>query len=225
MRLRTAVVLLGALATGGCAAAEQVEIVRVRRDARYVTNAQNTCFEAIKGDPALRALEGKFASFSRQPPATVLANTDKPTADDVQLLFARRKASQACRKKGLEGMDGVHPSFIGALVELYTGGDALFLQLVTGQMSWGEYARRNMQATAAASDRVNALPGVIGKQVNTGNWYTYEAQERQRVSPLFAAWTAVQERLEAQRQALAPSTSPTIVRCEFVGGRTLRCGS
>jgi len=225
MRLRTAVMLLGALAIGGCAAAEQVEIVRIRRDARYVTNAQNTCFDAIKADPAFRALDGKFAWSSSRPTSTVLANTDKPTPDDVQLLFVRRKASQACRKKGLEGMDGVHPSLIGAVVDLYTGADTLFLQLVTGQMSWGEYARRNMQATVAANDGINTLPGVIGKQVNTGNWYTYEAQERQRVSPLFAAWTAVQERLEAQRQALAPSTSPTIVRCEFVGGRTLRCGS
>lgn len=225
MRLRTAVMLLGALAIGGCAAAEQVEIVRVRRDARYVIDAQNTCFDAVTADSAFRALEGKFTWSSDQSRQAVLANTDKPTADDVQLLFARRKATQACRKKGLEGMDGVHPSFVGALVDLYTSADARFLQLVTGQVSGGEYARRNMQATATANDGFRTLPGVIGKQVNTGNWYAYEAQERQRVLPLFAAWTAAQVQLEAQRQAVAPAAPPAIVRCQFVGGRTLRCGS
>lgn len=223
MRLRTAVVLLGALATGGCAAAEQVEIVRIRREVRYVNDARNTCFDAVLADSAFRALDGKFTWSSDQSRQAVLANTDKPTADDVQLLFARRKASQACRKKGLEGMDGVHPSFVGALVDIYTGADMLFLQLVTGQVSWGEYARRNIQATAAANDGVRTLPGVIGKQVNTGNWYTYEAQERQRVSRLFPAWIAVQEQLDAQRQALAPSAPSAVTRCRFVSGRTLQC--
>lgn len=225
MQLRVVVALLGALAMAGCAAAEQFEIVRVRREARYVTAAQNACFDTIKADPAFRALEGKIAWFSSQPPSAVLANTDKPTADDVQLLFARRTASQACRKQGLEAIDGVHPSFIGVLVDLYTGTDRLFLQLVTGQVSWGEYARRNLQSTATANDRIRALPGVIGRQVNTGNWYTHETQERQRVSPLFPPWIAVQEQLEAQRQALAPATRPTIVRCQYVSGRTLQCAS
>ncbi|TWT10760.1 hypothetical protein [Reyranella sp. CPCC 100927] len=217
------VVLLGAMAVAGCVAAEQFEIVRVRRDIRRVAAAQNECFDAIKADPAFRGLSGKSVWAGREPPPAVLANNNKPTQDDVLLLFMRRGASQACRKQELEAMEGVHPSFGGEFVEYFTGADGLFLQLVTGQVSWGENARRIAQIAAAANDRVKALPGVIGKQVNTGSWYTYEAQERQRVSALFPAWTAVQEQIEVQRQALAPSTRSTIMRCQYVGGRTLQC--
>lgn len=207
----------------GCATAAQREASRLAQETREAQARVNPCWDAVAKHPSAVALMDKSppADANVSTPLALLADTSKPTAEQIRHVFAVHAEMQRCRKLTLESVGRIHPELVRIWSETYAAQDNLYLRLVKREVTWGENARALLEARRASANKLNAWQARITQQL--ANDHAYEIQQRQQAAQTLALWGLYLIQLEQQRQTVAPSAQPVTMHCNYTGPQQIHC--
>lgn len=211
------IAIVVALAVGACMTGAQQEQARMSSAAAQGQADVDACAARMVASAPYQALQGKIpAGGNSPPPLTLQANTAKPTAGDVDLLYALHEQGIApCRAVTLESLAKIHPALVGVKTDQYTQFDALYLRLVNGQATWGEFAQGFYHLNQATNAKMQATSAQIQQQL--GQAHNYEMAERRAAASAFRQWSYQQQLLNNQRQLIQQQSAPRMTTCNYVG--------
>jgi LAS superfamily LD-carboxypeptidase LdcB len=185
-------------------------------------NRSNACWEMVERDPRFQGILEKIPIRDPLPSLTILANSDLPTSQEIEDLYAGHQAIQPCRKIALEGMGRVHPALVSVFAEAYAGFDDDLLRLVNRQLTWGEYAQAYIQRRKMLTEKLLRTAQEIDAQL--ANAHAYELQQRQRAGQALMLWSAYQQQLYQQQMQLFQqqmminaANRPHMTNCTYMG--------
>jgi hypothetical protein len=146
----------------------------------------------------------------------LLADRTKPTQTETGALLAFHKDQIApCRKVALDGFAAAHPAFVAVAAENYATFDADYAALVSGQITWGDFASRSNERAQAYRARLDATSADIER--NLADSARFEMQQRQAAAVAFAQWSANQRALAQQQQVVGALNRPRITNRQYIG--------
>ena len=216
--LAVVAMLLGA----GCVTAAEQEHGRMSDAAAKAAAAIDRCSDRLVSSDAYQALQGKIPPVGAAPPPIAMqANTAKPTPREIETLYSLHEVGIApCRAVALRALAQVHPVYVSIKTDQYTQFDALFLGLVQGQATWGDFARGYNQLNQSTAAKMKAAGEQIGRQL--GQEHEYEVVQRTAAANALQQWSFQQQLLNNQRQLIQQRSAPTMTTCNYVG-RNLNC--
>ena len=132
------------LAIGGCTSTTPPEAVRVHGIATTDAPAIDACWRKVLTSPQHQALRARTGDHADSPTAAMKSDRDKASPQEAALLQSLQQDYLApCRKMALESAAKVHPAIVAILTESYARADANTAQLVSRQITWGEYVSEN----------------------------------------------------------------------------------
>jgi hypothetical protein len=132
------------LAIGGCASTTPPEAARVHGIAATDAPAIDACWRKGLTSPQHQALRARMGDHADSPTAAMKSNREKATPQEAtQLLSLQQDYLAPCRKMALESAAKVHPAIVTILTDSYARADANTAQLVSRQITWGEYVSEN----------------------------------------------------------------------------------
>jgi hypothetical protein len=132
------------LAIGGCASTTPPEAARVHGIAATDAPAIDACWRKVLTSPQHQALRARMGDHADSPTAAMKNNREKATPQEAtQLLSLQQDYLAPCRKMALESAAKVHPAIVTILTDSYARADANTAQLVSRQITWGEYVSEN----------------------------------------------------------------------------------
>jgi hypothetical protein len=132
------------LAIGGCASTTPPEAARVHGIAATDAPAIDACWRKGLTSPQHQALRARMGDHADSPTAAMKNNREKATPQEAtQLLSLQQDYLAPCRKMALESAAKVHPAIVTILTDSYARADANTAQLVSRQITWGEYVSEN----------------------------------------------------------------------------------
>lgn len=178
------------------------------------------CIAMIQALSSWQALKNKLPPLDGTGASAVLQDdTGHPDAAEARLLLElHREGLTPCRKATLEKASGAPPAFVSLMAQAYAVLDESYLRLVTGEMSWGDYARafnRWQVETARQVAEADALVRPPSASVPVSD------EERRAAEEALQIWVAQQQLLNRQRQLLSAPNQPA-ARCQYYG-LVLKC--
>jgi hypothetical protein len=132
------------LAIGGCASTTPPEAARVHGIAATDAPAIDACWRKGLTSPQHQALRARMGDHADSPTAAMKSNREKASPQEAtQLLSLQQDYLAPCRKMALESAAKVHPAIVAILTDSYARADANTAQLVSRQITWGEYVSEN----------------------------------------------------------------------------------
>jgi hypothetical protein len=132
------------LAIGGCASTTPPEAARVHGIAATDAPAIDACWRKGLTSPQHQALRARMGDHADSPTAAMKNNREKASPQEAtQLLSLQQDYLAPCRKMALESAAKVHPAIVTILTDSYARADANTAQLVSRQITWGEYVSEN----------------------------------------------------------------------------------
>jgi hypothetical protein len=132
------------LAIGGCASTTPPEAARVHGIAATDAPAIDACWRKALASPPHQALKAKMGDHADSPTAAMKSNREKASPQEAaQLISLQQDYLAPCRKMALESAAKVHPAIVAILTDSYARADGNTAQLVSRQITWGEYVSEN----------------------------------------------------------------------------------
>lgn len=132
------------LAIGGCTSTTPPEAARVHGIAATDAPAIDACWRKVLTSPQHQALRARMGDHADSPTAAMKSNREKASPQEAaQLISLQQDYLAPCRKMALESAAKVHPAIVAILTDSYARADANTAQLVSRQITWGEYVSEN----------------------------------------------------------------------------------
>jgi hypothetical protein len=208
----------GALALGigllllGCATQAQKESARMEESIGSLTGQAEACWKKATSSDSYQVVKGKMAGPTERPSMMMMTNSSKPTpAETAALVAYHGDQLTPCRKEIVSGLGGVHPALQSAVVAGYSEYDASYAQLVTGKMTWGDFAAANGQYW----NHFEARWSEAVRQIDAGlqDAHRYEVQQRQAAAAAMSQWAY-------QQQVISAMNRPVTTNCHRMGAYT-----
>ena len=126
----------------------QTEYNRILAEESNARTAAAPCYASAGQTTAWLAIQHKLwasGNHTASPPASILANKDKPTPAEVKALMSYSDSIAPCRQAVLAGLSRSHRLLFQAEADNLAALDSLMLQLENRKISWGEFAKANDQ--------------------------------------------------------------------------------
>lgn len=209
-----AVAMTIAAALGACQTDAQREAQQINDKVAAARAIYEPCFAKVEATPQFQGILAKMPArgTTEQPPLEVLANQDQVTPQEVTDLYAMHQARQPCRRIALESIGQIHPALVSIFAEANAAQDQDYVRLVTGEISWGDYAQSFVNRRNQLAGRLQQTASEIDRQL--ANAHAYELEQRQRASQALTQWSAQQQLLYQQQQMMG---RPMLTNCRYAG--------
>ena len=217
--MKSLIAVLLALSLGACATAAQRERTRMEGAVDQGGKEIDACTARVAVSAPYQALKEKLPDPVTWSPASLAqqANTAKPTPREIEYLFAlHQDGIVPCRKAVLETTGRVHPSLVTALAESYVRTDAMYLRLVKGEISWGDFAQFRNQDRQNTTTKLSVVAAQIEGRLDQSN--AAELAQRRAATAALQQWIYQQQLLNQQQQVLQRMSQPRMTNCSYVGG-------
>jgi hypothetical protein len=173
------------------------------------------CFRQVLADPEYQPLRGKLPphGLDALPSQEQRADATMATPEQARLVASYHQQHVVpCRPDALLAASQIGPAFVVIVVETTIRGDANYLKLVEGKISWGEY---NTELYAL---RVDAMARLLAarREFEAGQHNeVYEAGQRQAAMIAFGTWKRQQQDLVRTLKLLNPGEPTRLNDCSY----------
>lgn len=166
---------------------------------RSATETTEACVQSIFQSTEFAPLRGHFPYRADRPTLEQMTDGSLATDDQIAALYAIHPRYQACRAEALNAIGPVAPMIGAIFAEAFTEGDAILVELILRNISWGEYARRNQAALARYNPRIIAEVQAMEQAQQRSQ--EEAARRRQAAVSAFAAWVQQQQVINGMNRA------------------------
>lgn len=202
----------------GCQTAAIKKAMWIRSNMQAMNQRVKACHENVADKPAYQSL------FSRLPfPTNItpmhMADTSKPTKEDVKNIIAFYNEDAQCRKQSIEGLSGIVPSMVPIIVDTYRAYDLVTADLIERKISWGEANKRRADVYSDAMKNMRAEESRVKEELKM----SHSAEIANRQAALNAVGNSLQEwGKQQQAQAARMQNQQQLTNCVVIGN-TVQC--
>jgi hypothetical protein len=206
----------------GCATAAQRQGALILSNVRGATERLTPCFVKSETNPAYKDLAERIPVGRGNSTLLQLANSSMATEAEVELIIKRHNDIVPCREMYVTEVMNILPGLIPTIVESYHKADLVWVDLMQGNISWGEGNKRRaviidefrFKAQAAANELVQQLVAS----------HNAELVQRQAALNALSQWADRQTALMQNQQLINSINRPRVTTCTAFG-RTVNCFS
>lgn len=223
--LSISIILVLILITG-CQTAAIKKARWIYSNMREATQRVKICTEYIENKPVYQSLFNRLPRPKNITPMH-MADTSKPTKEDVKNIIAVYNEDAQCRKQSIEDMSRIVPSTVPILVDGYRANDLVTAELIERKISWGEANKRRSDIYSDVQAKFRAE----GSRVEEELKMSHSAEIANRQAALNAVGNSLQEwgkqqQAQADRmqnqQLIDNLNRPRSTNCQIIGN-TVQC--
>ena len=156
-----------------------------------------------------------------------MADTSKPTKEDVKNIIAVYNEDAQCRKQTIEELSGILPSMVPIVVDGYRAYDLITADLIERKISWGEANKRKVDVYSDTMKNLRAEESRVKEELKM----SHGAEIANRQAALHAVGNSLQEwgkqqQAQAERiqnqQLIDNLNRPRLTNCQLIGN-TVQC--
>ena len=156
-----------------------------------------------------------------------MADTSRPTEEDVKNIIAIYNEESQCRKQNIEAVSRILPSFVGLLVDNYRANDLITADLIERKISWGEANKRRSDVYNDSKAKSWAALSRLDKELKMAHEAEIANDQAaiQALGNTLAEWRNQQQALadRMQNQQLIDNLNrPRSTNCQIFGN-TVQC--
>lgn len=111
-------------------------------------------------------------------------------------------------------------ALVNIVAENFRVSDELYLGLIQGRVTYGEYARAKQEVNARTNASITAVDQQIAGQLAQS--HEYELAQRRQAAMALSAWAQNQQQIQQQQQMINAVNRPRQTRCNYFGNQ-LNC--
>lgn len=219
-------IILASVLFTGCQTAATRKATWIRTNLKESAQRSKECFEYIENKPAYQNLFSRLPRSNKITPMQ-MADTSRPTAEDVTNIIAVYNEDAQCRKLVIEDMSRIVPSFVPIFINAYRTQDLVTADLIERKISLGEANKRRSEIKSDTEAKLRAEESSLKQELKMA--HSAEISNRQAiglaVTDSLSEWGKQQQALadRLQDQQLIDSLNrPKSTNCQ-VFGNTVNC--
>jgi hypothetical protein len=187
-----------AFALSSCSTAGQMEANRIANTAKETTTAAAACVQSVHNNKDYEKILTKvYLSTDGSPaPLEMLTNKSFPTKQEILVLYKLYQDVQGCKKIALEGLSKISPLVSSAGIESSAEGDKLWIELVNGRLSYGDFNAGSKDNAARFAVKINQADQQISSQLQN----QHQAEVAQRQQAINSGVDSMQQSIQAGTQ-------------------------
>lgn len=214
-------IILALILITGCQTAAIKKAKWIHSNMQASTQQNKACIDNVTNNPAYGNL---FSHLPRPKDITPMhmADTSRPTKEDVKNIIAIYNEDSQCRKEAIEDVSRIVPSLVPILVDAYRAYDLVTADLIERKISWGEANKRRSDVHSEAMKNLRAGMSRVVEELKMA--HSAEISNRRAVINATAdslnEWGKQQQALadRAQKQQLIDSLNrPRSTNCQTIG--------
>lgn len=211
-------IILTLILITGCQTAAIKKAMWMHSNLKASNERVKVCLEQIENKSAYQSL------FSRLPrPKNItpmhMAETSKPTKEDVKNIIAVYNEDAQCRKQYIEELSGIVATTVPIVVDAYRAYDLVTADLIERKISWGEANKRRSDIHSDATKNLRVEMSRLKEEFKMA----HKAEIANRQAALHAVGDSLQEwGKQQQAQAARMQNQQQLTNCVVIGN-TVQC--
>jgi hypothetical protein len=199
----------------------QIEANRIATTLKETKTEKDACIRNITNNPQYEQILTKIylGVDGDGPPLEMQTDKSIPTRAETEKLYKVHAEIKSCRKISVDGLSKMNASASSVALEGYAESDRLWVQLVGGKISYGEFNTGIQGNKLRTGQRLNQVGQQIANRLETQN--EAELAARREAAATASQYLLQQQQLENDRVAAINAANRTVMtNCNNFGATT-----